>query len=301
MIKGADFGDCLTKWTPEYLIEKLNDMPVKIHHSNEPILNFLKKNFTYKTIQFNELINKCISNDGNEYFYLRALGTDKRGREIANLKKHFKSIGDDIEIPSFINLAEESDESLKDDEVQDEHQLFSSVLRISSPNLVLWTHYDILDNILLQIHGTKSVTLFSPEDVPYLYLEGDKSKVHDIDASIEELKIEFPLFLKATRYQCELHSGDALFIPSLWFHNVKANDFSISVNFFWKDKELIKQDFYDKSDVYGNKDLVHGANALLNLDKIIKNLNKLPIKFRKFYMKVMIERLNNQITQLNQK
>ena len=29
--------------------------------------------------------------------------------------------------------------------------LFSSVLRLNSPGLRLWTHYDVMDNVLIQI------------------------------------------------------------------------------------------------------------------------------------------------------
>lgn len=33
----------------------------------------------------------------------------------------------------------------------DESALFSSVLRVSSPGLRLWTHYDVMDNVLMQV------------------------------------------------------------------------------------------------------------------------------------------------------
>ena len=97
---------------------------------------------------------------------------------------------------------------------------------------------------MLQIKGTKRVTLFPPSDAQYLYLCGDKSEIVDIDQV--DIEKRYPLFAKATRYDCILKEGEAIFIPALWFHNTKALQFSIGVNFFWKDKLL--EEFYHKSD-----------------------------------------------------
>jgi hypothetical protein len=38
---------------------------------------------------------------------------------------------------------------------------FSSVFRASSPRLQLWTHYDITDNILCHVYGTKVTLIFA--------------------------------------------------------------------------------------------------------------------------------------------
>jgi hypothetical protein len=44
------------------------------------------------------------------------------------------------------------------------------VLRIGSPGLELWTHFDVMANALLQLVGTKRVLLFPPEQEPNLYV-----------------------------------------------------------------------------------------------------------------------------------
>lgn len=150
-----------------------------------------------------------------------------------------------------------------------------------------------MDNILLQIAGSKRVILFPPTDAPFLYLSGDKSKIVDFDQ--DDLEQTFPLLSKATRYECTLSPGDALFIPALWFHNTKALDFSIGVNFFWKDILLDEACFYQSSDVYGNKDLVPASNALTKLDQAIKNLSVLPAKYKNFYLSVMLARIEQEL------
>lgn len=247
ILRGVNIGECISKWTPDYLIQTVGDLEVKIHVSSEGQLDFIKKNFLYKTIKLGELVKRVSRDHQDEYFicpkeyyYLRSLSSERRGREVADLKIQFPQLLNDIKIPDFFN----------------EKDFFSSVLRIGSPGLQLWTHYDIMDNLLIQVKGRKHVVLFSPSDVPFLYLKGDKSEVLDINKP--DLKL-FPEFLKATRYECVLESGDILFIPALWFHNTLALTYGIAVNVFWKN---LQHDYYDKNDFYGNKDLIPAAKVV---------------------------------------
>ena len=72
----------------------------------------------------------------------------------------------------------------------------------------------IMDNILIQVIGIKKVVLFNPTDVEFMYMNGDKSEVIDVD---NPDLLKYPLFKKARRYECEMHPGDILFIPGLCF------------------------------------------------------------------------------------
>jgi tRNA wybutosine-synthesizing protein 5 len=67
-----------------------------------------------------------------------------------------------------------------------------------------------MNNLLIQVSGTKKVVLYSPADVDKLYLKGDKSKILDIDNPDLE---QYPLFAKLDRYECTLTPGDVLSIP----------------------------------------------------------------------------------------
>lgn len=116
-----------------------------------------------------------------------------------------------------------------------------------------------MDNLLVQITGEKRVVLYSPNDLPYLYLDGDKSKVVDIDHA--DLK-QYPEFSKAKPYECTMLPGDVLFIPALWFHNVTSIDFSVAVNVFWRN---LPAQVYDKKDPYGNKDPLPAAKVKIDV------------------------------------
>ena len=140
-----------------------------------------------------------------------------------------------------------------------------------------------MDNMLIHVSGTKKVVFFEPNDIDRLYMNGDKSEILDIDNPDYE---KYPLFLNIKRHECLLMPGDVLFIPALWFHNVLALDFSISVNVFWKH---LDDCFYEKKDLYGNKDLVQATKAFQSTDKSIKELNMLPKVYRDFYLKRVIE------------
>ena len=70
----------------------------------------------------------CILQD--EKYYLRSLGEDPR-RDIADIRKDFPALADDIIFPDFFN----------------ENRYFSSVFRIASKGVRLWTHYDVSELI----------------------------------------------------------------------------------------------------------------------------------------------------------
>lgn len=246
ILKGVDIGECCVKWTTEYLINKIGHLDAKIHVSSESKMDFINKNFVYKTLTLAETIKRASSIEhesyfiqANELYYLRSLSQERRGREVSDFHKQFPQIRDDIKIPTLFNA----------------NDFFSSVLRISSKGIQLWTHYDIMDNLLIQVQGSKKVVLFDPSDVNYLYMEGDKSQVLDID---NPDLTKFPDFAKAKKYICFLEPGDILFIPALWFHNTLALTYGVAVNIFWKN---LQHELYDKNDFYGNKDLLPAAKV----------------------------------------
>lgn len=249
ILRGVDIGSCQNKWTSEYLSKCVGSKPVKIHVSETGQMNFLTKNFQYKTLPFDQLIKRSSSVEHEEYFlsntevyYLRSLGNDSRGREIANIDQHYPELSKDFKVPEFV----------------DPSTIFSTVLRVASKGVQLWTHYDVLDNLLVQVTGRKRAVLYSPEDLPYLYMEGDKSQVIDIDQPNLSC---FPEFVKVTSYEHIMEPGDILFIPSLWLHNMTSLDFSVAVNVFWKN---LNPELYDKKDPYGNKDPLPASKVIEN-------------------------------------
>ncbi|NXC13559.1 TYW5 protein, partial [Corythaeola cristata] len=262
VLKGMELGTCTTKWTVDYLSQAEGSKEVKIHVSTVPQMDFLSKNFVYRYFVPRPL---------DEKYYLRSVGEDAR-KDIADIRKQFPVLAEDVQIPEYF----------------EKEQFFSSVFRISSAGLQLWTHYDVMDNFLIQVTGKKRVVLYSPRDAPYLYLSGTKSEVLDVDKPDLE---KYPLFVKAKRYQCFLEAGDVLFIPALWFHNVISEEFGVALNVFWKH---LPAESYDKSDTYGNKDPTAASRAIQILDRALKTLEELPEEYRDFYARRMVLRIQEK-------
>ncbi|ESN93691.1 hypothetical protein HELRODRAFT_194025 [Helobdella robusta] len=327
VIKSLNIGSCVENWSWKYLKEKWPDKVVKLHVSTSEQLNFIAKNFSYQSMPFSEFIDNLEKQDSGdcsriEKYYLRSLGNDPR-KDVCDIYKHFPELSDDINFPDMF----------------EKEQIYSSVFRIASKGVQLWTHYDvgevgvrclfvtqnrkiqskieiayishtpdsydrvysvsapvsrdghnqsIMDNILVQVKGRKRITLFSPEDVDHLYLNGDKSEVIDIENA--DLK-RHPLFAEVVHHQCHLDGGDVLFIPALWFHNVINETSTISVNIFWRH---LPAEFYDSSDVYGNKDLLIANSAESIVDRVIKKINTLPPIYKEFYTRRFVNKIKDK-------
>ncbi|XP_077473459.1 tRNA wybutosine-synthesizing protein 5 [Stigmatopora argus] len=278
VLRGVGLGPCVEKWTVEYLARKGGGKEVKIHVSRVPQMNFLQKNFVYRTLPFDEFVRRTSEEKHANFFlcederyYLRSLGEDVR-KEPADISKQFPELAEDFHIPEFFEPG----------------HFFSSVFRISSRHLQLWTHYDVMDNLLAQVTGRKRVVLFSPQDALHLYLAGDKSEVLEIDSPDVNL---YPEFAKATRYECVLQPGDLLFIPALWFHNTLALEFGVGVNVFWRE---LAADRYDKKDPYGNKDPLAAGRALQAVGRALQCLDELPPQYRDFYGRRMVQRIRER-------
>ncbi|XP_028925679.1 tRNA wybutosine-synthesizing protein 5 isoform X2 [Ornithorhynchus anatinus] len=86
VLRGLELGPCTTRWTaPDYLCRAGGRVPVKIHVSAGPQMDFISKNFVYRTLPFDTFVQRAaeekhasffISED--ERYYLRSLGDDPR-------------------------------------------------------------------------------------------------------------------------------------------------------------------------------------------------------------------------------
>lgn len=91
---------------------------------------------------------------------------------------------------------------------------------------------------------------------------------------------------------------ELFWVIALWFHNVITHEFSIGVNVFWKH---LDESFYEKKDVYGNKDLIPFKRAHEFTEKAIKELKHLPADYREFYTKRLIKQLTETCLNVNTK
>lgn len=104
------------------------------------------------------------------------------------------------------------------------------------------THFDLSDNIAIVAAGRRRFTLFPPEATPDLYvgplnitLAGQP--VSMVDPLAPDLAA-FPRYSKAEPLAqfADLEPGDAIYIPTLWWHHVAASaPINVLVNYWHND------------------------------------------------------------------
>jgi hypothetical protein len=103
------------------------------------------------------------------------------------------------------------------------------------------THHDVPDNLACVVAGRRRFTLFAPDEIANLYIGPlDLTPAGQAVSLVDPLRPDldrYPRFAQAlARAQvAELEPGDAIVVPSLWWHHVEALDaFNVLVNYWWR-------------------------------------------------------------------
>jgi len=266
------------------------------------------RNFVFRSMPFAEAVMRCSGTMGDdapedghagslepllapgERYYLRSVGLDPR-KHTADFPTLFPDLAAECTLVPTAKPTRAAGGAAGGEgegRLLDPAAYHSSVLRLASDDTQLWTHFDVMDNMLAQLTGRKRVVMWAPEEDDNLYVEGSSSRVADIDSWNDD---EFPRFRRAVprRLETELTPGDVLFIPALWFHNVTSIGFSVALNVFWRSHHPrgggrhAASDLYSPKDLYGNKDPPAAELALSHAAAAEAELRKLPEPFRSFY------------------
>ncbi len=107
--------------------------------------------------------------------------------------------------------------------------------RVTTP-----THFDSQHNIACVVCGTRRFTLFPPEQLPNLYI--GPLDFAPTGAAISMARLDQPDDPRYPRLKvalahaqaAELHPGDAIYMPPLWWHNVESLEvLNALVNYWW--------------------------------------------------------------------
>jgi hypothetical protein len=102
-------------------------------------------------------------------------------------------------------------------------------------------HHDLPDNLACVAVGHRRFTLFPPEELANLYVgpldfTPAGQAISLVDFAQPDFQ-RFPKFGDALRHAqvAELGPGDAIFIPSMWWHHIESLDrFNVLVNYWWR-------------------------------------------------------------------
>ena len=103
-------------------------------------------------------------------------------------------------------------------------------------------HADLPQNLAVVVAGHRRFTLFPPEQLANLYIgpldvTPAGQAISLVDFANPDLT-QFPKFAEALAHAqvVELAPGDALIIPSMWWHHVEAlSPLNVLMNFWWRD------------------------------------------------------------------
>jgi hypothetical protein len=131
-------------------------------------------------------------------------------------------------------------------------------------------HYDVHRNLACVMAGKREFTLFPPHQIENLYLGPVLDAPGGVPISLVD--VQNPDFEKFPRYadalavaqQTVLQPGDAIFIPSLWWHGVASLEpLNVLVNYWWGGDT--------DSGISPNDSLLHAMLSIADLDESQRN------------------------------
>ena len=126
-------------------------------------------------------------------------------------------------------------------------------------------HYDVHRNVACVVAGRRQFTLFPPDQIANLYPGPFRRAPGGVPVSLVNIwdpdLEKFPRYAEALEVaeQAVLEPGDAIYIPSLWWHAVESIEpFNVLVNYWWGG---IAENGVSPSD-----SLLHGMLTIAGLD-----------------------------------
>jgi hypothetical protein len=225
----AETWPACARWTPDYLERTAGDATVNVLRRIGPPRNFGQTDAEGGSIVFREYLDWVLETSA-EY-------EDLRGRRLAP-----REIVDMVEEAGFEEsysldapLASLSEALVRDIEVPPWYEAEPSAI-------VFWCsvfgnssglHFDMSPNCNVQVRGRKHFVLFAPGQTRFLY----RYPQPDAHCAFDPTKPDFERFPRARGaegWECTLEEGEALYVPTGWYHQVTVvSPWAINVNFWW--------------------------------------------------------------------
>ena len=214
------------KWTPEFFAERHGDLEFSLHRwlgATPDTFRPEARGAMVKRSLREFLENRPTEGEGPEY-YVRQRSLDEFGDLISDVQPlRF--------LPAFSRRVAEIAEARKPPVLH----IFERHLWIGHAGTNMPLHYDPWPNLVAQIYGHKTWTVFSDADWKNLYLpsaDSPNSSVCPFDISNPDYT-RFPKVRDAQPMTLEMNPGDVLYLPAGWAHYVQTKTLSLQVNQWW--------------------------------------------------------------------
>lgn len=195
----------VANWTDSYLLSKAGDAKVPVEVSPNSRFAYYLSSFARKKMRFKEFLSTYAQPDVAETMYIAEWRLPK-------------ALEEDLEVPAFASFME----------LDRLNMWMTSGQKIES-----LPHTDADENILVQLDGVKTLRLVEPTRMRHVYNGGRPDSADDVPtnlppnyATVDFFQPDygrFPHFRNVTVYEVVLHPGDALYIPSFWWHHVRTS------------------------------------------------------------------------------
>ncbi|MBU5616542.1 cupin-like domain-containing protein [Psychrobacter sp. TAE2020] len=208
--KGIDHWPALKKWSPQYFADTLGEAEIQVQFNRESDALFERNSEQHrKSMRMAEFVDMIENGGDSNDYYMTANNTQQN---INAVRPAFKDLGD----------FGEGYRMLTDDPT------FNTYFWMGPKGVFTPIHHDLTNNMLVQVYGSKKVTLIPAWQVPWMY--NDSHVFSQVDFPKIDLNTH-PLMQYVTPVEVTIEAGDALFIPIGWWHCVNGLEKSISISF----------------------------------------------------------------------
>ncbi|NML11383.1 cupin-like domain-containing protein [Sphingobium sp. AR-3-1] len=205
LIKGAMAGwPALDLWTPDYLAETVGDAMIEFQGDRSRAADYeLAKDRHKMRGRFRDFI--AMVRHGGNNAYLTAYNSAANGPALAPLQADLGHLN------AYLTRA-------------------PGMLWIGGEGTFTPLHFDLTNNMLAQVTGTKRVILIPPSQTRRLAHKAHVfSEVRDVT---DEARLAlYPQARDVLRYEVLLTPGDLLFVPIGWWHQVRLESFATMLTY----------------------------------------------------------------------
>jgi len=197
-------------WTLESMKEKAGHNEVFVRRNTAQESYKIGQKYNIQSMKFANYIDNLMK--GNEASRTSYLAVQNIGRALPELSK-------DIEVPTYVKKLHGG-----------------PFLWLARKGHYEFCHFDPDDNFLIVLSGEKRVRLYPAKELINMYPNELGSKGRTIQSRVDCDSPDFkthPKFNGVECYECTVRSGEMLFFPAFWWHQVTSVEQTISVNMFF--------------------------------------------------------------------